>query len=118
MKKMFIALLIILLPSSTMADMTSISDEELAGVTGQVGLDIALINFNADISIKSISYGDTDVGRVTISNRAVDYREGYINVVGLKLTNIYITGIHWPLFTSGTNTSMLANYLNDYWTEE
>lgn len=112
MKKLitFVAVLAILLPFSAMAAMTSISDSEMAEVTGQVGISIALVDFNMDMTIGSFTYDDTDVGTIVVSGHDVGYSAGYINIAPINLKNIYVTMNGSPVWAAGTTvtTTMLA----------
>jgi hypothetical protein len=108
MKKVFVVLMIMLLPLSAMAAMTSISDNELSDVTGQMGISIALVDFNMDLSIANFTYDDEDTGRIIASNRAITYGPGYLNIGPLDLKNIYITIAGNPIFTSTPDATDMA----------
>jgi len=114
MKKVFVVLMVLLLPLSAMAAMTSITDNELAEVNGQVGIDISLVDFNMDMTIASFTYDDTDVGTITISNVDVGYHAGYLNVKDLSLENIYITMNATPIYASTVTGQTLLNELAVY----
>lgn len=107
MKKLitFVAVLAILLPFSAMAAMTSISDSEMAEVTGQVGIDIAIEDFNMDLYIETICWGDADIGSgptaKLISGKSVNYTAGYINLYDLQMPNIYVSMNGSPVFANG-----------------
>jgi len=105
MKKVIVALLILLLPFSAMAAMTSISDNEMAEVTGQVGISIALVDFNMDMSIANFTYDDTDTGTAIVSWRDVGYTAGYINIGPIVMDNIYVTLAGNPVWASGTTVT-------------
>jgi hypothetical protein len=105
MKKVLVALLILLLPFSAMAAMTSISDNELAEVTGQVGVSIALVDFTMDMSIANFTYDDTDTGTVIVSNRDVDFTAGYINIGPIVMDNIYVTLAGNPVYANGATVN-------------
>jgi len=100
MKKVFVVLMIMLLPLSAMA-MTPVSDSELATVTGQVGVDIAVVDFHMNMSIGNLSWGDTDsttgVGTPTlggvmyVAGAPTNYLPGYININAINMTDIFVT---------------------------
>ena len=85
MKKMLLvlcALALMLIPMSSMAAMTSISDSEMEAVTGQMGVSIALIA-EVDVAVTNLSYGDTDVGTIHVVSAVkgpIGHGAGYVNV--------------------------------------
>jgi len=109
MKKVIVVLMILLLPLSAMAAMTSISDSEMADVSGQVGISIAIVDFNMDMSIANFTYDDQDKGTVVVSNRNVGYDAGFINIGPIVMDNIYVTLSGNPVYAAGTsvNSAML-----------
>ena len=99
MKKLitFVAVLAMLIPLSAMA-MTPVADSELAEVTGQMGVDIAIVDFTMDLSIDNIAWGDTDVsagadgiGQYYVGGHAVSFTQGYININDFAMTNLFVT---------------------------
>jgi len=108
MKKVFVVLMILLLPLSAMAAMTSISDSELSDVTGQVGISIALVDFNMDLSIANFTYDDEDSGTIIASNNPIVYGPGYINIGPLELNNIFVSIAGSPIFTSQPDATDMA----------
>jgi len=94
MKKVFVVLMIMLLPLSAMA-MTPVSDSEMAGVTGQVGVDIAVVDFHMDMSIGNIAWGDPDTtavaGTMYVAGSPTNYLAGYININAIDMTDIFVT---------------------------
>jgi len=116
MKKLitFVAVLSMLLPLSAMA-MTPVSDSELADVTGQVGISIAVVDFQMDMTIGNISWSDTDTeasaGAMYIAGSSVDYTLGYININAVSMDNIFVTlnGVHKTV--GGTNYLAYADPL-------
>jgi hypothetical protein len=110
MKKILtvIAVLALLFPVSAMAGMTAITDSEMADVTGQVGIDISVIDFAMDVSIANVAWGDGDSGTLIASGREVDYLPGYLNFGGIDMY-IYVTLNGSPVFLSTpTATDLLA----------
>jgi hypothetical protein len=78
MKKMFFAVLfaaLMLIPMSSMAAMTSISDSEMDAITGQSGVTIDIAIDTLAIGIKSITWGDPDGLGGTVN---VD--QGFVNM--------------------------------------
>jgi len=108
MKKVFVVLMILLLPLSAMAAMTSISDSELSDVTGQVGISIALVDFNMDLSIANFTYDDEDSGTLIASNNVIHYGPGYLNIGPLELKNIFVSIQGSPVFTSNPDATDMA----------
>jgi len=113
MKKVLLALLIVLLPLSAMAAMTSVSDNELSDVTGQVGISIAIEDFTMDIYIENLYWGDTDAGSIAtaklISAKSVDYTAGYIALHDMFIP-VYVTMNGTPVWktTAANITSGLV----------
>lgn len=83
----------------------SISDNELAEVTGQVGISICMHNFNMDMSIANFTYGDTDIGTITVSNHNIGYGAGYINIGPIELKNVYVSAAGNPVWAYGTTVT-------------
>ena len=78
MKKMLLVLCVLalmLIPMSSMAAMQSISDSEMAAVTGQAGVDIEVSAPQIDLGLQSITWGDPDGINGTSFDEA-----GYINL--------------------------------------
>jgi hypothetical protein len=109
MKKILtlIAVLAILFPVSAMAGMTAITDSEMSDVTGQVGIDISVVDFSMDMSIANISWGDGDSGTLVASNRDVAYTPGYFNIQGIDMY-IYVTLDGSPVFTAAPGSLALV----------
>jgi hypothetical protein len=109
MKKILtiIAVLALLFPVSAMAGMTAITDSEMSDVTGQVGIDISVVDFSMDMSIANISWGDGDSGTLVASNRDVAYGPGYFNIQGIDMY-IYVTLNGSPIFTAAPGSLDLA----------
>jgi|GEM_PF-6347463 len=92
MKRIFIiALALMLIPCMAMATMTTITDMEMETVTGQVGVDLAPIDINLDLTIENIAYIDNDTGTRGIAGIPNDYTAGAININGLEIMNLHIT---------------------------
>jgi len=111
MKKAFVVLMIMLLPLSAMA-MTPVSDSELAAVSGQQGVSIAVVDMQMDVSFGNIAWGDLDYSGLTttfqgvtigpalfVAGYTLDYKQGYINFNDITIDNIFITLN--PAHTSG-----------------
>jgi hypothetical protein len=109
MKKLLtvIAVLALLFPVSAMAGMTAITDSEMADVTGQVGIDIAVVDFAMDFSIANICWGDGDSGTVVASGHLVPYGPGYLNLGELDMY-IYVTMNGTPIFTDTVGSYFIA----------
>lgn len=96
MKKLitFVAVLAMLIPLSAMA-MTPVADSELAEVTGQVGIDIAVVDFHMDMTVGNVAWGDTDgtadSGIMYVAGLATDYTDGYININAIAMDDIFVT---------------------------
>jgi hypothetical protein len=86
MKKLLAILAIVLLPLSAFAGMSAITDSEMAAVTGQMGVSIAIVDQQQDIAIAQLTWGDTDtkVG-YGIAGHATDYTAGYINIQNIGI---------------------------------
>ena len=85
MKKMLLVLCaaaLMLIPMSSMAAMTSISDSEMEAVTGQMGISIGVIA-EVDVVVDNLSYGDTDIGAIHVlgaTTGTIGHNAGYVNV--------------------------------------
>ncbi len=116
MKKLitFVAVLAMLIPLSAMA-MTPVADSELAEVTGQVGIDIAVVDFHMDMSIGNVAWGDTDgtadSGAMYVANHATDYTDGYININNIVMDDIFVTLNANPSFTASPAHLLYADPL-------
>ncbi len=88
---LIIALALMLIPCMAMATMTSISDLEMETVTGQVGIDLAPIDINLDLTIENIAYIDNDSGTRGIAGIPEAYTGGAININALAIMNLHIT---------------------------
>lgn len=116
MKKLitFVAVLALVFPLSAMA-MTPITDVEMAEVTGQVGVDIAIVDMHMDMSIGNISWGDIDTtalaGTMWIAGNPTDYTGGYININDMVMTDIFITlaGVKSLVTTTGPVNAIYAD---------
>jgi hypothetical protein len=90
MKKLAIFLALMMVPFSAFA-MDVISDSEMEAVTGQVGVDIAVIDMSLDLDVMNFSWSDTDCGTLIVSGIPVGYEPGYFNAFDIEMDNIYIT---------------------------
>jgi hypothetical protein len=77
------------LPMTAMA-MTSVSDSELAGVTGQAGV-VMNIDVTADVSIGTMAWGDTDGAQFVtgVTGSTLNYMStsgGYVGLTGMNFT--------------------------------
>jgi hypothetical protein len=71
--------------------MDVLADSEMDSVTARTGVDIRVEDVSMDLEIMNIAWGDTDCGTLMVSGVPVAYSQGYINVSGLKLKNLYMT---------------------------
>jgi len=120
MKKLitFVAVLAMLIPLSAMA-MTPVADSELAEVTGQVGIDIAVVDFHMDMSIGNVAWGDTDNYsgsasdplQMFVAGSPTDYTDGYININNIVMKDIFVTMNAVKSHSGTTVTSAFADPL-------
>ena len=85
MKKLLVICVIILLPISAFAGMSTIPDSEMATVTGQMGVSIAIIDQQQDISIASVTWGDVNTSSRYIAGQATNISPGYINLNDISI---------------------------------
>jgi len=85
MKKLLVILAIVLLPLSAFAGMSAITDSEMDAVTGQMGVSIAIVDQQQDLSIASLTWGDADAGTRYVHGAAVTHTAGYINIQDIAL---------------------------------
>jgi hypothetical protein len=90
MKKLAIFLALMMVPFSAFA-MDVISDSEMEAVTGQTGVDIAVIDMSLDLEVMNFSWSDSDCGVLIVSTVPVTYGPGYFNAFDINMENIYIT---------------------------
>jgi hypothetical protein len=90
MKKLAIFLALMMVPFSAFA-MDVISDSEMEAVTGQTGVDIAVIDMSLDLEVMNFSWSDSDCGTLIVSTVPVTYGPGYFNAFDIDMQNIYIT---------------------------
>jgi hypothetical protein len=85
MNKLFVVLLILVLPLTAFAAMNNMTDIEMAEVSGQMGISIAITDFQQDVNIAAISWGDIDAGIMHINGNATSFGPGYINLNSIDI---------------------------------
>ena len=86
----FFAAAMVMEPLSAFA-MDVLSDSEMDAVTARTGVDIRVEDVSLDLEIMNTAWGDTDCGTLMVSGVPVVYSQGYINISGLKVKNLYMT---------------------------
>ena len=99
MKKLLVILAIVLLPLSAFAGMSAITDSEMSAVTGQMGVSIAIVDQQQDLTLASLTWGDVNTSFRYVAGQATDINPGYINLNDIALikntTTLY--GLSSPL---------------------
>lgn len=96
MKKLAICLIVLLLPMTALA-MEAITDGEMDNVTGQEGVSIAVVDFEMDLYVDMISWGDRDstasLGgtRYWVAGHSVSFYNGWINIKDFAMTKVFVT---------------------------
>jgi hypothetical protein len=80
MKKLLVILAIVLLPLSAFAGMSAITDSEMSAVTGQMGVSIAIVDQQQDLSLAALTWGDVNTGTRWVAGQATSMSPGYINI--------------------------------------
>ena len=80
MKTLLAMLALVLLPLSAFAGMSAITDSEMSAVTGQMGVSIAIVDMQQDISLAALTWGDVNTGSRYVAGQAVSMSPGYINI--------------------------------------
>jgi len=91
MKKLLVILAIVLLPLSAFAGMSAITDSEMSAVTGQMGVSIAIVDMQQDISLASLTWGDVNNGTRYVAGQAVSIAPGYVNINDITINKNTMT---------------------------
>jgi len=85
MKKLLVILAIVLLPLSAFAGMSAITDSEMSAVTGQMGVSIAIVDQQQDLSLASLTWGDVNSGIRYVAGQQVVIGPGYVNINDISI---------------------------------
>jgi len=85
MKKLLVILAIVLLPLSAFAGMSAITDSEMAAVTGQMGVSIAIVDQQQDLSLAALTWGDVNTAAKFIAGYPTSMNPGYININNIAI---------------------------------
>jgi hypothetical protein len=99
MKKLLVILAIVLLPLSAFAGMSAITDSEMSAVTGQMGVSIAIVDQQQDLSLASLTWGDVNYGNRFVAGQTVSIAPGYINIgqIGIIKNTTTLNGLSSPI---------------------
>jgi hypothetical protein len=91
MKKLFVILTMVLLPLSAFAGMSAITDSEMEVVTGQMGVSIAIVDMQQDLSLAALTWGDVNTGSRYVAGQTVSMSPGYININDIAINKNTMT---------------------------
>lgn len=88
---MYILIVALMMVHFSAFAMDTITDSEMAAVTGQTGVLIHVTDMSFDLDIMNIAWSDSDCGTLIVSTIPVSYGPGYFNSFDIEMKNIYIT---------------------------
>jgi hypothetical protein len=88
MKKLLVILALVLLPVCAFAGMSAITDSEMESVTGQMGVSIAVLDSQQDLSIANIAFGIENTGTIAVYGQTVGMAPGYINISNIAINKL------------------------------
>jgi hypothetical protein len=91
MKKILAIGLMILLPVAAWAGMSSLAETDLAEITGTMGVSITIVDWQQDLSIASLTWGDVNTGSRWVAGQAVNMSPGYININNIAINKNTMT---------------------------
>jgi hypothetical protein len=99
MKKVLFVCLIMLLPVSAWAGMSCLTQTEMADITGRMGVSIAIVDSQQDMSIASLTWGDVNYGNRYVAGQTVSIAPGYINIgqIGIIKNTTTLNGLSTPI---------------------
>lgn len=99
MKKLLVILAIVLLPLSAFAGMSAITDSEMSAVTGQMGVSIAIVDQQQDLTLASLTWGDVNTSARFVAGQVTSMSPGYINInnIGILKNTTTLNGLSTPI---------------------
>jgi hypothetical protein len=117
MKKLFVILTMVLLPLSAFAGMSAITDSEMEVVTGQMGVSIAIVDQQQDLSLAALTWGDVNTGSRWVAGQATSMSPGYINIndIAINKNTTTLNGVEAPTSYVICGLHGCTRYQNTEW---